>query len=58
MLCLHFSSCYAEGEIMKGDFSEASEDWQFNYKREIGCGWTGMHADDWNFFLNGFTFEP
>ena len=36
---------------------ESQEDFVFNTKREVTATWTGLHEDDWNFHLNGFTFE-
>ena len=46
-----------QAEILKGDMDESQEDFVFNTKREVTATWTGLHEDDWNFHLNGFTFE-
>lgn len=45
-----------EAQILKGDFSESSQDWSYSSKRDVPFLWTGEESSDFGLHLNGFTF--
>lgn len=47
----------SQGDVMKGDFQEAQQDWCMSSKREVALQWTGATEDDFGLFLNGFCLD-